>query len=271
MKNSNFILKNSHLKKELFFLIFLIFCICFNGCISTEYNVGTRKQDITMYSTEREVSMGQNMSRIIAKELKISKNPYDIARVQKIAEKIVKNVDRTEIRYYFYIIEKDQDLKPQVNAFSIPGGYIYIFKDLLDMLTDDELAFVLAHEVAHVVSRHQIKRLQAALGYNLIMVASSQAPSSGEFRQGLSFALAQIVTSYSREDELNADELAVKYCSLSGFDAFAGITVQEKLYKENKKKLRPISYFRTHPFTAQRIRHIKETLHIPLDVADYIN
>ncbi|MDD4955356.1 MAG: M48 family metalloprotease, partial [Candidatus Omnitrophica bacterium] len=91
------------------------------------------------------------------------------------------------------------------------------------------------------------------------------------FAQGVSFALAQLMAAYSREDEFNADEIAVKYTLALGYDPKAGINVMEKLYKDNKKKLNPISYFRTHPYTAQRIAHIKETLHLPLDVADYIN
>ena len=109
------------------------------------------------------------------------------------------------------------------------------------------------------------------MGYNLLMAASVGSGAGPDFSQGLSFALAQILMGYSREDEFNADEQAVSYCKAAGFEPKAGIEVLEKLYKESKKKIRPISYFRTHPYTAQRIRHIKETLHLPLDVEDYIN
>ncbi|MBU2101986.1 MAG: M48 family metalloprotease, partial [Candidatus Omnitrophica bacterium] len=69
----------------------------------------------------------------------------------------------------------------------------------------------------------------------------------------------------------NADELAAKYLKMVGYDPRIGIDVLEKLYKENKKEIRPLSYFRTHPYTAERIRHIKETLHLPIDVNDFIN
>jgi putative metalloprotease len=149
---------------------------------------------------------------------------------------------------------------------------VYIFKKLLDDLNDDELAFVLAHEVGHIVSRHAIKALQAAIAANVLTLAGAFAPGgSGEFAQGLSFALAQIMVGYSREDEFNADEQAVKYTKICGYDSKAGINVMEKLYKEEKKTINPISFFRTHPYTAQRIRHIRETLHLPLSAADYLN
>jgi predicted Zn-dependent protease len=223
------------------------------------------------YSTEKEVSLGQNIAKEVAKEFKMSNSPFDIERVNRIGKQIADICDRKEISYYFYVIAADNKGEEQKNAFSVPGGYIYIFKGLLDDLNDNELAYVLAHEVGHVVSRHVIKKLQAAMGYNLLIVASGAASRDPQFTQGLSFALAQIMAAYSREDEFNADELAVKYTTSCKYDPKAGIEVLEKLYKENKKKIYPISYFRTHPYTAQRIRHIKEALHLPLAAADYIN
>jgi predicted Zn-dependent protease len=253
-------------------LLTAVCCLLFSGCVNTEYNVGTHRQDIIFYSTEKEIAMGQNISKEVAKEMKISNNPHDIERVNKIGKRIADICDRKEISYYFYVITGDE--KGEIddkNAFSVPGGYVYIYKALMDDLNDDELAFVLAHEVGHIVSRHVIKKLQAAMGYNLLVVASGAATRDGQFTQGVSFALAQIMAAYSREDEFNADEIAVKYAKILGYDPKAGIEVMEKLYKENKKRLYPISYFRTHPYTAQRIAHIKETLHLPLDVADYIN
>lgn len=247
-------------------------CLLIIGCVSSEYNVATHKQDIYFFSTDKEVSMGQNIAKKISKEFQISRNPYDIERLDRVAQKLMKVVDRKEISYYFYIIEEDDKGKREVNAFCLPGGYVYIFKDLLDLLEgDDELAYVLAHEMGHIVSRHHIKRLQAAMGYNLLMIASTQAPSDPDFTSGLSFALAQLMVGWSREDELKADELATKYCISAGFDPTAGINVLEKLYKEGKKKIRPFSYFRTHPYTSDRIRHIKHTLQLPLSVDDYMN
>ena len=267
-KNRNF---------RLFFItagypVFGIFCfVFFSGCLTTEYNVATHKQDVSFYSTEKEIAMGRNINKSIHKEFKISRNSRSIERVNNIANKIIEVIDRKELNYYFYIIDSDKDGASHINAFSLPGGYVYIYNELVELLTDDELAFVIAHEVGHIVSRHQIKRLQAAMGYNFLMIASVGAKSDDNFSSGLSFALAQILTGYSREDEFTSDELAVKYCNLAGFDPLAGIVVNEKLYKEGKKEIHFISYFRTHPYSAQRIRHIKETLHLPLNAEDYIN
>lgn len=249
-----------------FYLIF-IFIIFLNACVYREYDVTTHRQNIFIYSTDKEVNLGRNLSRKIQGNMKISKDPLLLKRINDIGDKIVKVCDRKEINYYFYVIE-DKEL----NAFSLPGGYIYVYRGLVDILDDDELAFVIAHEIAHIVSRHSIKKLQAAMGMNLLLLATSGANSDVDFQQGLSFALAQLFVAYSREDELKADELAAKYLKNAGFDPKLGVSALNKIYRENKKKsLRPYPYFRTHPYTAQRIRHIKETLGIPLEVSDYIN
>ncbi|MDD5071058.1 MAG: M48 family metalloprotease [Candidatus Omnitrophica bacterium] len=253
------------------FILFGGYIFFFTSCLTTEYNVGTHNTDYMIYSTDREVSIGQNVAKQIAKKFEISENPFDIQRVSTLGAKIAQICDRKEISYYFYVIEKDPDKKSQVNAFALPGGYVYIFKELLDMLDDQELAFVLSHEVGHIVSRHSIKRLQAAMGYNLLILASTQAPSDNNFSAGVSFALSQLMSAYSREDELNADRLAVNYLTALGYDGKSGISVIKKLHDKDKRNIRPLSYFRTHPYTGDRIRGIKESLHLPLDASDYIN
>lgn len=247
---------------------FITFSLSMGGCATSEYNTGSHTQDLMFYSTESEISMGESCAKAIAKELKISNDPKDIKRVNDIGKAVSQVCDRKELTYYFYVILDEKEK----NAFSAPGGYIYIFKKLLDDLNDEELAFVLAHEVAHVVSRHVVKKLQGATMANVLAIGSIFVPSSSSNAPaGVAFSLAQIIAAYSREDELNADELAVKYTQAAGFDPKTGIEVMEKLYKESKKEIQPISYFRTHPYTAQRIRHIKETLRLPLDPEDYIN
>ena len=261
-RSSLVILKN----KIIVYCLLSVVCGLISGCITTEYNVGTHKQDIIFYSTEREIALGQNIAKKVASEFKVSSNPYFIEKVNKIGKRIAAVCDRKELSYYFYVIEDKER-----NAFSLPGGYVYIYKGILDLLDEEELAFVLAHEIGHIVSRHSVKRLQSALGYNLLILASAGASSDPQFTRGLSYALGQIISGYSRQDEFNADELAVKYCRKAGFNPRAGIGVLEKLYQEDKKIIRPLSYFRTHPYTAPRIRHIKETLHLPLSVEDYIN
>jgi len=262
------------IKYRFFFstLYFLLSTLLAGCTVNREYNVGTHTEDLMFYSTEKEIALGHAYAKIVAKEMKISNSPADIERVNKIGQKIVDACDRRELNYYFYVISANEKGETEdKNAFAVPGGHVYIYKALLDDLNDDELVFVLAHEVGHIVSRHSVKNAQASTAYGILIAAAGVASQDPQFAQGVSFALAQIMCAYSREDEFTADRLAVKYAKEIGHDPKAGIEVMEKLYKENKKKLYPISYFRTHPYTAQRISHIREVLHLPLGVNDYIN
>ncbi len=255
-----------HRRHPLIFL-FLTAAIV-QGCVTTEYNVASHTQDVYVYSTEKEIAMGDNISRQVAEEFELSRNPEYLQRVDQIGRRIAAVCDRKELLYHFFVIDKDEK-----NAFCIPGGYIYIFTGLLnDLENDDQLAFILAHEVGHVVARHHIKKLQAVMGYNLALLASLPAEKSPGFYEGLTFAVAQMFAAYSREDEYMADELAVKYMETAGFDPRAGIDVLEKLYAYHKKEpTRPLSYFRTHPYAAQRIGNIKTAMKMPLDISDYMN
>ncbi|MBN2119902.1 MAG: M48 family metalloprotease [Candidatus Omnitrophica bacterium] len=241
------------------------------GCITTEYNTATHQQDIFFYSTEKEVNLGRNVSKSVENKLPIFKDPRITNKIFEIGRMVSDVCDRKEINYYFGVIDE----KDEINAASLPGGYIYVYRGLLDMLdNDDQIAFVLAHEIGHIVARHHIKKLQAALGYNFLLLAASQVPSSGNISgaQGVDLIFATIMSEYSQEDELLADELAVKYTEKAGFDPKEGINVLNKLREKNREeKPRPISYFRTHPYISQRIRSIKQLLGLPLEFQDIIN
>lgn len=253
----------------LFACLFSLMLI-FSGCVTTEYNPATQRQDIFFISAEREINMGRNLARQVAQQFEISANPEDIARIKEVAQRLVPVSDRQELNYYFYVVSPKEQKEEVINAFCLPGGYIYIFKDLLDLLDQDQLAFVLAHEMGHIVARHHIKRLQAAMGYNLLLIGSTAASADADFTRGLSFALSQIFAAHSRLDEFEADSLAVKYTQKAGFNPKAGIEVLELLYQKSRKRIRPLSYFRTHPFPAERITQIKRNLRLPLSPHDYI-
>ncbi len=253
------------MSKSIFFVLTIMVCC---GCISTEYNPVTHKQDVYFYSSEREVNIGTSVAQAVSREFKFETDTRVIRRVNEIGEKIAAQCDRQEMNYRFYVIHDEKK-----NAFSLPGGFVYIHKGLLDILeSDDEVAFVLGHEVAHVVARHAIKRLQAVLGYNILMIASTQAPSTGGLPQGITLALATVLSGYAQEDELLADKLGIEYAKKAGFQPEASLGVFTKLEEVHKKEpARPMEYFRTHPFIYQRIKSAKEMLGLPLDFRDIIN
>ena len=158
---------------------YLVFIMCLLtagflfGCVS-EYNLATGKEEILLYSTEKEIRLGRSIARQVEKEYKILNDPQIRRRVEKIGEKIAAVSDRKDIIYYFQVLDKEEP-----NAVSLPGGYIYLNKGLVDIATDDELACVIAHEVVHVVARHSMKKLQASMGYMLVRILAAQTGSPG--------------------------------------------------------------------------------------------
>lgn len=250
-------------------LMSVLIVLSFTACISTEYNTVTHKQDYYMISSQKEIAMGRSAATQINNELKLSTDKELVARVERIGSRLASFSDRQELDYHFYVLADDE-----VNAFALPGGYIYIYEGLCEKLdSDDKIAFVLAHEIGHVAARHSVKRMQGSVAANLLILASTQVQSSGNIdpTTGAMLTINTLMSGYSQEDELMADSLAVKYSKLAGFDAKSGIDVMKTLKAEQKKKIVQMSYFKTHPHTHRRIRGIKERLGIALDFADVIN
>jgi MAF protein len=245
----------------------LLFCLVLFGC-STEYNIATKQEEVFYYSTDREVKIGESIVQQVEKEYKFAEDPLVQKRVEDIGKKIVSVCDRKDIDYNFKVIEDEE-----VNAFSLPGGFVYVNKGLVDKVAnDDELACVLAHEVGHIVARHSIKKLQAIMGYSILRLLTASMPGTGQVGNAADVAFTEIMTGYSREDELLADQLASRYAKLAGYDPHGMITFLKKLEEINRRKpLQPNSYFKTHPYVPDRIRIVKQELGERIDFDDYIN
>jgi len=238
-----------------------------SGC-STEYNIATGQQESFYYSTDKEIQIGRSIVKEVEAEYKPAEDPLVQKRVEDIGRKIAAVCDRKEIDYFFKVLDDEE-----VNAFSLPGGFVYVNKGLVDKVAnDDELACVLAHEVAHIVARHSIKKLQAMMGYSILRVLVAAVPQSGEVGTAADAAFTEILLGYSREDELLADRLASRYAKLSGYNPHAMIDFLKKLQEINRNKpLRPKTYFKTHPYVPDRIRVVKQELGEKIDFSDYIN
>lgn len=259
-----------HIKLFLFFLVticYLLPTILLSGC-STEYNIVTGEQEAYFYSTDKEVQMGQSIAKEIAKEYKFVEDPLVQKRVEDIGKKIAAVSDRKEIDYHFFVLDEDE-----INAVSLPGGFVYVFKGLVDKVSnDDELAGVLAHEVGHIVARHSIKRLQGEQAYSILRLLVAVAPNTGEVGAAADAAYTELLLGYSREDELLADRLGARYAKLAGYDPNGMITFLLKLQEANRRRpLEPKSYFKTHPYVPDRIREVKGELGRESSFSDFIN
>ena len=247
-------MKHKNLLLSLACCLLSIAFIC--GC-ATIYNPATGKQELILIDTRQETSLGRTISRQIEAEKPLLKNADEVARLRRIGGKIARASDRQDLKYHFNIID-DKEL----NAFSLPGGFIYVNSGLMDIATDDELACVLAHEAGHIAARHSVKKLQTALGYQIIISLAFKNASAIDTRRALDIIYSVISLGYSRADERLADKLAVRYSYRAGFNPRAMISFLKKLKKEQEKQGTSyhLALLSSHPAIDERIKNTKEEI-----------
>ena len=247
----------------IFYLLSSIFCV--SGC-TTEYNLATQQQETLIYGTDKEVRIGDAVSVRMEQQYDVVTDVDVNERARRVLDRITAVCDRKDIVYFIKVLDKDT-----MNAISLPGGYVYIFKGLYDELkTDDQIAGVVAHEVAHITARHAVKRIQNAYGAMILQGLATQ--SNTKVAQGVNFALISLFSEYSQQDEFEADRLGVKYLKKAGYDPSAMVEVLVKLREDQEKSpAREYSYWRTHPFIPQRISVVNQAITGKLDFKDYFN
>ncbi|MCX5714275.1 MAG: M48 family metalloprotease [Candidatus Omnitrophica bacterium] len=201
------------------------------------------------------------MARSLTKKEKLYTDEKAQERVAKVGFKVASVSDRQTVRYEFNILDNKE-----LNAVSLPGGFIYINKGLLDKLNDDELAFVLGHEVGHVAAKHAVKKIQASMAFDILMNVALNATPAGQFSGAASIAQATgtaynlISLGYSRKDEYFADKLGVTYAHKAGFSSDGAISALEKIKKEETGGNKLLTYLRTHPYVDDRIKAMRKNI-----------
>ncbi len=214
--------------------------------------------------------MGEAISRKVEEEMTVVKDPALLERLDRIGERIASVAERKDLRYRFNIVEEEEP-----NAFALPGGPVYVTTGLMALVkSDDELGSVLGHEVGHIAARHIVKRIQGAVGLQLleILAAGTGATSNPRARQSMDLAFASIMTAYSQQDELEADRLGTRYLKRAGYKPLAAVDFLTRLRDHTlKQPPRRFSYFRTHPYFADRLRVVRSEATGQIQFDDYIN
>ena len=233
---------------------FLLF-VQLTGC--TTYNAATGRRDFIFISTDAEVSMGKSFNQQLQQEYRFSQDKVKVERLQGIGRRLAQVSDRQDFEYHFILVAKDE-----MNAFTVPGGYIYFFEGLYNKLSDDdEIASVLAHEIGHGAARHTVKKFQAALGYDFVARLVLSRIASDTARQvaalGSGFIANVAMSAYGRQDEFEADRLGIKYMRLAGYN-FNGMIRTFEILKANTKGSEPPAILRTHPHLDDRIKAVEK-------------
>ncbi|SDU29477.1 Putative Zn-dependent protease [Pseudomonas pohangensis] len=240
---------------------------CLAGCA---VNPVTGSNDFVMMSEQDELSMGSQAYQQVLKQYPIYKDEKLRAYVQQVGEKVASNSHRSNLQYQFTVVDS-----ADINAFALPGGYIFINRGLLAYLNSEaELAAVLGHEVGHVTARHSVRQQSQAQAWNILgqMVAiGTGVGAAGDLTNVVGGA---VVRGYGRDMELEADGLGAQYLARSGYDPQAMIQVVEVLKAQDDfardqaaKKGQPVKdsgyhgLFDTHPDNDTRLQQVVGPAH----------
>ncbi|MFA6288101.1 MAG: M48 family metallopeptidase [Opitutaceae bacterium] len=237
-----------------------VFILLLAGCVT---NPETGRSQLMLVSPGEEAQMGLASFTQIKKQEKISTDPSANARVERVGKRIAASVGREipNAQWEFVVFDS-----PQVNAFALPGGKVGVYTGLLKLATtDDELASVMGHEIAHVTSRHGAERTSqnyaitgvgalAALG----MEAKQVDPAKRNMILGAYGVSSQLVVAlpYSRLHESEADSVGLKFAAGAGYDPRAAVTFWKKMAAQGGQKPPPL--LSTHPSDADRIRNLQQ-------------
>ncbi|MDJ0685928.1 MAG: M48 family metalloprotease [Alphaproteobacteria bacterium] len=233
------------------------------GCLSQ--NRATGRQSFTgFYSLEDDIEIGtREHPKLVAQFGGV----YEDRRLQRYVDEIGRRTAafaEYEFPYRFTIVNS-----PIVNAFALPGGYVYVSRGLIALASNEaELASVIAHEIGHITARHTAERISQAqlaqVGVGLLGVLSG----SGELASGAGQVAQLVLQGHSRDQELEADRLGIRYMTRAGYDPDGSVTFLATLREHSMFQAefngRPpgsvdeFDILATHPRTIERVRLAQE-------------
>jgi beta-barrel assembly-enhancing protease len=208
-------------------------------------------------SQQQEVQMGVEYAQQINAQLPIVQDPELNRYINVLGDSIARLTSRGNLDWRFFIVDSKE-----VNAFAVPGGFIYINRGLIER-TDrmDEVAGVLGHEIGHVVRRHTVQQMEKAQGANigvtlacvLTSVCNSQIAGAA-----INIAGGAVFARFSRQDELEADNEGINNVVRAGINPQGIVTMFQKLIAERRSRPGGVeAWFRTHPLEEDRIAAVQ--------------
>jgi predicted Zn-dependent protease len=209
------------------------------------------RREVSLMSEAEEIAIGQRGDAEIRREMGVYRDD-DVQRyVSGVGERIAAVSHRPNLPWTFTVLDV-----PVVNAFALPGGYVYVTRGLLAHLADEsELAGVLGHEVGHVTARHASQQLtRSATGSLGVLLASIFVPGMAPFSDVASMGVNTLFLKYGRDDELESDRLGVEYASKAGWDPESVPRFLTTLSRLDGLSTRGIpNWLSTHPDPGSRV------------------
>lgn len=212
-------------------------------------------------STQQEVQLGAEYAAEINRQLPLIQDQQVVNYINQLGNSIAQRADQRGINYRFYVVNA-----PEVNAFAVPGGHIYVNRGLIERSRNlSELAGVLAHEVGHVVHRHGIDQAQRAqnanLGLSVIYGVLLGRNPTGVEQIGTQVIGSAVFAGYSRDAEREADTTAIRYLIATGIHPGGLATMFETLLAERQRSPGAVEqWFSTHPTSQERIDNTRAAI-----------
>lgn len=223
-------------------------------------------KDFVLMSEKQEIQEGAQANKEVLAQYGAVNNPALQAYVTRVGKALAARSHRPDLDWHFTVVDS-----PEVNAFALPGGYVYVTRGLMAYLTSEaELAGVLGHEIGHVTARHGVRQqsastvagLGAILGTVLLPGMSNQAGAT--LMQSLA---ASWTAGYGREHELEADRLGAEYLAKASYNPQAmveviGVLKNQELFdaeqarREGREPSRYHGTFATHPDNDTRLKQV---------------
>jgi len=208
---------------------------------------------------------GQKQHAEFAAQGAIYDDPDLQAYVNRVGQRLAANSDQPTAQFTFTVLDS-----PDINAFALPGGYIYINRGLLAYLENEaELAGVLGHEIGHITGHHHSRQATAGAASKVVATTAYVLTGSGDLADASTMYGAELVSGYGREMELEADGLGAEYMHRAGYDTDALLAVigvlkdQEQFQRvKNKSGGKVVAYhglYATHPRNDQRLQQVIKT------------
>lgn len=212
-------------------------------------------------SVDLDKKLGAENAALVEAQMGLYQDEKMTDYVRKIGNRLVSKLDKNPFEFHFAIADEGVP-----NAFALPGGYVYVTRGLLALVTtEDELACVMGHEIIHVMERHSIKQMRTSVLPRMLELPGNIVGTVVHEDLGnlvnlpISTSNTLLLSSYSRKHETESDTKGMTLASKAGYDPGALTPILERISKavevvmeEEEKK----SYFSSHPYTPDRIKNI---------------
>ena len=223
-------------------------------------NPATGNREFSLMSEAQEVELGRQMDVEIRREMGVYDDPELQRYVESVGMRLAKQSDRPNLPWHFTVVDS-----PAVNAFALPGGYVYLTRGIMPFLDNEaQLAGVLGHEIGHVTARHSAqqytKSTSAGLGLALLGIFVPEARPFGGLAEN---ALGLLFLKHGRDAERQADSLGVAYAARTGWDpsGVAGmLNTLARLDEAAGSRKGVPNWLSTHPAPADRVREVQATV-----------